>query len=69
MPGCHPWKGRRTGPRCSCRHGRMMTAFDLAAEVWRNRAETETSEYATELAEYKAANPMPQLAEYMTGVF
>jgi hypothetical protein len=45
----------------------MMSSFDEAAETWRNRAEAQTSEYATELAEYKAEHPMPQLGEWMKG--
>lgn len=68
MSNCHPWRGRRH-VRCSCRHGRMMTAHDLAVEAWRNRAETATSEYTTELAEYKRDHPMPQLGEFMKGAF
>jgi hypothetical protein len=66
--GCHPYRGRRI-VRCGCRHGRMMSAFDTASHVWWDRAEAATSLYATELAEWKADHPMPQLGEYMKGVF
>lgn len=47
----------------------MMTAFDCATEYWRGVAEAVTSGYATELAEYRATNPPPHLADYMGGVF
>jgi hypothetical protein len=47
----------------------MMTAFDLALHVWWNSAEAESSLYETELAEYKAAHPQPQLGDYMKGDF
>ncbi len=67
--GCHPWKGRRTGPRCGCRHGRMMTAWDAAVEVWHSRAEAFSRGHATELAEFKADNPMPNVGEFMKGDF
>lgn len=53
--------------RCTCRHGRMLTAFDTATEAWWNQAERETSLYATELDEYKQHHPMPQLADFMKG--
>jgi hypothetical protein len=69
MATCHPWKGRRRGPWCRCRHGRMMSAFELAYEVWWNDAEAATSLYATELAEWRADNPVPQLGDYMKGTF
>jgi hypothetical protein len=57
------------GVRCTCRHGRMMDAFDLAKEVWLNAAEAATSLYATELAEYKKDHPMPQLKDFMAGQY
>lgn len=39
--------------------------FDTAAEAWRSLAEYETRLYRTELAEFKAARPAPQLKAYM----
>jgi hypothetical protein len=66
---CHPWKGRRTGPRCGCRHGRMMTAWDLAVEAWRDQAEADSRGYRTELDEYRRDHPMPQLGDFMEGDF
>jgi hypothetical protein len=66
---CHPWKGRRGPVRCSCRHGRMMTAHDLAIQIWWDTAEAITSLYETELAEYRRNNPMPNLADFMPGAF
>lgn len=65
--GCHPWKGRRKGPWCRCRHGRMMQSWEEATEIWKNRRETETSEYATELEEWRQANPCPHLGDWMKG--
>lgn len=65
---CHPWKGRRV-VRCLCRHGRMMTAFDCASEVWRDQAESASSEYATELEQYRRDNPPPHLSDYMKSEF
>lgn len=55
--------------RCTCRHGRMMTAYDLAVEAWWNKAEAATSLYRTELKEYKRDHPMPNLREFMKGTF
>lgn len=67
--GCHPFKGRRKGPWCRCRHGRMMTSFSEATEVWVSRREIETSEYATEMEEWRRENPPPHLADWMKGTF
>lgn len=44
---------------------RWYEVYDCAAEAWRERAEYETMLYATELAEFKTTNPMPQLKIYM----
>lgn len=55
--------------RRPCRHCLMMAAFDCAKEVWLNAAEAATRGYATEMAEYKLTNPMPQLREFMKGTY
>lgn len=47
----------------------MMSTFDLALEVWWLAAEAATSLYPAELAEYKLTHPMPQLGEFMKGVY
>jgi len=47
----------------------MMEAFYTASEFWWNVAESATSLYPTELAEYKLNNPMPQLRDFMKGTF
>lgn len=39
--------------------------YDTAAEAWRSLAEYETRLYPTELVEFKAARPAPQLKAYM----
>lgn len=67
MSNCHPWKGRRAGPWCSCRHGRMMSSFNEAAEAWADRAEAASNGHATEMAEFKQEHPMPQLGDWMKG--
>jgi hypothetical protein len=66
---CHPRKGRRGGIRCSCRHGRMMTAFDCASEVWRDQAEAVSNGHDAELEEYRRDNPPPHLSDYMKSEF
>lgn len=43
----------------------MLSAFDLDTEVWRAERERATSEYETEMREWEAAHPRPQLGEYM----
>jgi len=55
--------------RCTCRHGRMMDAFDTARQMWWDEAERETSLYPTELAEWKKDHPMPNLREFMGGQY
>lgn len=45
----------------------MMQSFGEATEVWADRRERETSEYATEMDEWKQANPCPQLGDWMKG--
>lgn len=57
------------GIRCTCRHGRMMDAFDQATQVWWDAAEAETKLYPTELAEYRREHPMPQLGDFMKGSY
>jgi hypothetical protein len=47
----------------------MMEAFDLATEVWWNKAEAATLLYERELARYRADNPVPHLSEFMKGTF
>ena len=44
---------------------RWFDVFDTAAEAWRAAAEYETCLWPTELAEYRAANPPPNLKTYM----
>jgi hypothetical protein len=43
----------------------MMAEFDCARQAWWEAAEYATVGYETELAEYKAAHPMPTLREFM----
>lgn len=43
----------------------MMAEFDAAKQAWWEAAEYATVGYRTELAEYKAAHPMPTLREFM----
>jgi hypothetical protein len=57
------------GVRCSCRHGRMMDAFDIATRMWWDAAEAATSLYETELAEWKKDHPMPNLRDFMGGQY
>ena len=66
---CHAWKGRRGSVRCGCRHGRMMEAYDLAVIVWTDQAEAATSQYGTELQQYREDNPVPHLSDFMKGSF
>jgi hypothetical protein len=47
----------------------MMEAFDLATELWWSNAETATSLYPAELAEYRLANPVPHLSDFMKASF
>lgn len=47
----------------------MMSAWDEATEVWRNQAEAETRGHATEMAEFRQANPMPNVGDFMKGDF
>jgi hypothetical protein len=47
----------------------MMEAFDLATEIWWNEAERVTFLHTTELAQYRAGNPVPHLSEFMKGTF
>lgn len=44
---------------------RWFEVFDCQATAWRTVAEYETRHFATELAEFKAARPQPQLKAYM----
>jgi hypothetical protein len=46
-----------------------MTSFSEATEVWVSRREIETSEYATEMEEWRRENPPPHLADWMKGTF
>lgn len=44
---------------------RWFEVFDCWATEWRERLERETVLYDTEVAEFRAANPPPQLQTYM----
>lgn len=46
-------------------HGELMEAFFFATHAWELQAEAETFGYKTEMAEYAAVNPRPQLKHFM----
>jgi len=47
------------------RHADMMSAYYAAREAWLDAQEAASNGYATEAAEFAAANPAPRLRDFM----
>ena len=56
-------RGRRIGYNWWREH--ITTALSYATDAWEREAEQATSLYATELAEYEAENPRPNLKDFL----
>lgn len=59
---CHSPSGKH---RCSARHAWVVESYRAAREAWLDAAESATSLYGTELAEYTADNPPPTFRAFL----